>query len=193
MIKNICKIMGMLVTLSLCAFQAAAIQKDGMVKNPKTLVVYFSHSGNTKKIAKMIKEKVSADEARIDVVKPYVGAMDDVSAQGQREVESGYMPEIKPLNVTLADYDRIVIGTPTWWYTMAPAVLTFLSNTDLSGKDVVLYMTNAGWPGTVIKDMTKAAKGAHVIATKEILFDADGGNKMVTSEVEVEAWIDSWK
>jgi len=159
----------------------------------KTLVVYFSHSGNTERIADKICLKLNADKFRIEVVEPYAGTMEEVSAKGKKEVESGYKPEIKPLSVDIKDYQRIVIGSPTWWYTMAPAVLSFLSKSDFSGRDVVLYMTNAGWPGTVIKDMAKAVGGANIIASKEILFDADGGNVLMTPEAEIDEWINSWQ
>lgn len=37
------------------------------------------------------------------------------------------MPQIDPLSADISDYDVIAIGTPTWWYTMAPVVLTFLT------------------------------------------------------------------
>lgn len=119
--------------------------------------------------------------------------MDDIAAQGKKEVEKGYKPEIRPVAADVADYDRIVIGTPTWWYTMAPAVSAFFDKTDLRGKEVILYMTNAGWPGTVIADMATAAAGANVVASKEILFDSDGGNVMITPEKEIDAWIESWQ
>lgn len=170
------------------------VQAEEILMTPKkTLVVYFSHSGNTQKIAEHVAQATKADLARIETVTPYLGEMKDVSAQGKKEVDAGFKPEIKPLNVNIASYERVIIGTPTWWYTMAPAVLTFFTNTDLSNKEVVLYMTNAGWPGTVIKDMTAAAKGAKIIATKEILFDSDGGNQMMTSREEIDNWINSWK
>ncbi len=64
--------------------------------------------------------------------------------QGQEEVERGYEPELKPLGVDISDYDVIAVGTPTWWYTMAPAVLTFQHGHDFSGKIVVPFMTNGG-------------------------------------------------
>ena len=54
-------------------------------------------------------------------------------------------------------------------------------------------MTNAGWPGHVIKDMTAAAKGADVIASKEILFDSNGGSRMITPAAEIDEWIADWK
>lgn len=157
----------------------------------KMLVVYYSWSnGNTKKIAEELAEAKGADLARIETMKPYEGSYNDVVAQGQREVESGFKPEIKPI-ANLSDYDVIAVGTCTWWYTMAPAVKTFLEDNDFTGKTVIPFMTNAGWPGTVIKDMTKAAKGANVVHPMEIRFDSDGGSRQVTKQSDVEKWIKS--
>ena len=92
----------------------------------KMLVVYYSWSnGNTKRIAEQLTNGTGADIARIDTAEPYSGCHEDVVELGKREVEAGFMPQINPISVNLADYDVIAIGTPTWWYTMAPAVLTF--------------------------------------------------------------------
>ena len=94
----------------------------------KMLVVYYSWSnGNTKRIAEQLTNGTGADIARIETTEPYSGSHEDVVEQGKREVEAGFMPQINPISVKLADYDVIAIGTPTWWYTMAPAVLTFSS------------------------------------------------------------------
>ena len=70
-------------------------------------------------------------------------------------MERGFKPEIEPLPVSLSDYDTVAVGTPTWWYTMAPSVLSFLTMHDWTGKNVIPFMTNGGWPGHVIKDMKK--------------------------------------
>lgn len=186
------------LTVWVAAFFAAipavlAMEENSMTNNPKTLVIYYSLTGNTKSIADKIAAATGADVARIETLEPYTGSQNEISAQGKREVDSGYHPDIKPLGVNPVDYDRVVIGTPTWWYTMAPAVAAFLDSADLSGKEVVLYMTNAGWPGHVIKDMTAAAKGARIISGKEILFDSDGGTRMITPEAEIDEWIAGWK
>lgn len=66
------------------------------------------------------------DLVRLDTAVPYTGSYNDVVDQGQREVNAGFEPELKPLSVNVADYDVIAVGTPTWWYTMAPAVKAFL-------------------------------------------------------------------
>lgn len=100
------------------------------------------------------------DLVRLDTAVPYSGSYNDVVDQGQREVNAGFEPELKPLPINVADYDVIAVGTPTWWYTMAPAVKTFLHGQNFAGKTVVPFMTNGGWPGRVIKDMKAACPGA---------------------------------
>ena len=101
---------------------------------PKTLIVYYSWSnGNTKRIAERLQQEIGADIMRIETVMPYAGSYEDVVEQGKREVESGFQPKIKPLPYAVSDYDVIIIGTPTWWYTMAPAVLTYLSGQGFAG------------------------------------------------------------
>lgn len=160
----------------------------------KMLIVYYSWSnGNTERIAKELQKETGADLVRIDTVTPYTGSYDDVVRQGQEEVNRGYEPEIKPLDVNVSDYDVIAIGTPTWWYTMAPAVLTFMHGQDFSGKTVIPFMTNGGWPGHVIKDMKKACKGADVVCDMEVQFDSTGGSKLETPQKQIDEWVQKVK
>ena len=78
----------------------------------KVLIAYYSWSnGNTERIAKMLQKEIGGDLAKIDTIVPYSGSYDDVVNQGQEEVNRGYEPEIKPLDVNVADYDVIAIGT----------------------------------------------------------------------------------
>lgn len=160
----------------------------------KLLIAYYSWSnGNTERIAKMLQSEAGGDLVKIDTVQPYTGSYDDVVNQGQEEVNRGYEPEIKPLGVDISDYDVIAVGTPTWWYTMAPAVLTFLHGQDFTGKTVVPFMTNGGWPGHVIKDMKAACKGAEVTCEMQVQFDSTGGDRLETSEKQIEQWIQKVK
>ena len=85
----------------------------------KTLIVYYSYLGNTKSIAEMIQKKTGADILRIETVVPYDNDYNKVVDQGQSEVNRGYCPEIKPLNIDPGQYDTIILGTPVWWYTFA--------------------------------------------------------------------------
>jgi flavodoxin len=156
----------------------------------KKLVIYYSQAnGNTKRIAEMISEKTEADITAIDTVKPYTGSYDEIVNQGQEEVNRGFKPEIKKLDVDLTEYDEIIIGTPTWWYTMAPAVLTFLSNANLAGKKVALFQTHGGWPGHAIKDMKTLCNSAEIISETAVQFDSTGGDHLETPIAEIENWI----
>ncbi len=156
----------------------------------KTLVVYYSYSGNTKYIVEQIAQCLNADIISLEPVIPYSSDYDTVVAQGQEEVGRNYMPELKPISLDIANYDRIIIGTPTWWYKMASPVLTFLSQNDFSNKNIALFMTNAGWPGTVIKDMKELCNNANIIGTKE--FEVSSDISKITKD-EIRAWTDSLK
>lgn len=157
----------------------------------KTLIVYYSQArGNTRRIAEMTASAINADIAEIKTVKPYEGSYEDIVEQGKDEVNNGFMPEIEPLAFNTDDYDRIIVGTPTWWYTMAPAVKTFLTNTDLSGKNVMLLQTHGGWQGHTFKDMKALIKGT-VTDEFAVQFDSTGGDKLVTEKSDIEEWIGS--
>ena len=160
----------------------------------RVLTVYYSWSnGNTERIAKMLQKEIGGDIVRIDTITPYEGSYDDVVNQGQEEVQRGYEPEIKSLGVNISDYDVIAVGTPTWWYTMAPAVLTFLHTESFVDKTVIPFMTNAGWPGNVIKDMKTACKGADIKYEMEIQFDSTGGSRLETPMEDITKWIQNVK
>lgn len=166
----------------------------GVKKMKKLLTVYYSWSnGNTERIAKLLQKSAGGDILRIDTAVPYSGSYDDVVNQGQDEVKRGCEPVLKPIEVNIDDYDIIAVGTPTWWYTMAPAVLTFLHSYDLSGKTVVPFMTNGGWPGHVIDDMKKACPGSEVKCEMQVQFDSSGGDRLETPEKEIIEWANSVK
>ena len=155
----------------------------------KLLIVYYSWSnGNTERIAKKLQSIAGGDLLRIDTAVPYSGSYNDVVEQGQQEVNRGYEPALKLIDVDVAAYDVIAVGTPTWWYAMAPAVKTFLHRYDFAGKTVVPFMTNAGWPGHVIQDMKKACTGAAVACEMKVQFDSNGGDHLETPESRIEAW-----
>ena len=155
----------------------------------KTLVVYYSQArGNTKRIAEMIQKAHNADIVQIETVKPYTGSYDDIVNQGQEEVTSGFMPEIKPLSADISAYENIIVCTPTWWYTMAPAVKTFLTENDLKGKKIAAVQTHGGWPGHVFADIKKLCKIRNM-KTLSVQFDSTGGDKLVTDMAEIEKGI----
>ncbi|MDE6092418.1 MAG: NAD(P)H-dependent oxidoreductase [Ruminococcus sp.] len=155
----------------------------------KTLVIYYSQAmGNTRRIAEMIHKEINCDIAEIDTVIPYTGSYEEIVEQGQDEVNSGFMPDIQPLDIHIDDYDRIILGTPTWWYTMTPAMKTFLQNNNLFGKNVYIFQTHGGWQGHVFEDMKKMIHG-NISGEFAVQFDSTGGDELITPVSEIEKWI----
>lgn len=154
----------------------------------KTLVLFYSYGGNTRGIAEMIQGITGGDIAEIETVKPYVGDYNTVVEQGKQEVDSGFMPEIKPLGVDLSAYDTIVLGTPVWWYTFAPAMKTFIHKSDLSGKTIYPFATNGGWIGHTFKDFEKGCVGADVKKGINIKFS---NSSLRTPEEEIKVWAEA--
>lgn len=150
------------------------------------LVIYYSYSGNTRRAAERIGKAIGADLAEIQTVRPYTGSYDDVVDQGQREVDSGFLPELRPLGADLSRYDTIILGTPVWWYTFAPAMNSFLHSADLSGKTVYPFATNGGWLGHTFRDFEKACRGAQVKAGLDIRFN---GDRQMTPDTDIQRWL----
>ena len=102
-------------------------------------------------------------------------------------------PEIKDININLDEYDTVILGTPVWWYTITPPIRTFLTKYDLSNKTVIPFATNAGWLGSTFEEIKELCKG-NVINEMSIKFTTDHlEDKLVTSEKEINNWIDKIK
>lgn len=115
-------------------------------KDQKMLIVYYSWSEgkNTETLAKYIQEQTGADLFRIEAVKPYPLDYNACVKAAKEDIEAGKKPAIKQHVSNIGQYDIIFVGTPNWWSTMAPPVLTFLSDCDLSGKTIIPFNTHGG-------------------------------------------------
>lgn len=150
------------------------------------IVIYYSYGGNTRRVAEEIRNKLNLDIVELETVKPYTGSYNEVVDQGQREVNRGFMPKIKPVKIDFSQYDVVILGSPVWWYTFAPAMKTFLNSADLSGKKVYPFATNGGWIGHTWKDFEKACTGARVLPGLNVRFNED---KQLTPKEDIEKWI----
>lgn len=159
----------------------------------KTLIIYYGYGIHTKMISEMIQNKIDCDVYRIKPVKEYSTDYDKVVNETEDNLESRKTPEIEDITVNLDDYDKIILGTPVWWYTIAPPVRTFLTKYDLTGKTLIPYATNAGWLRETFNEI-KELTNANVVNEKSIKFTTDHSeNKLVTSEDEINKWIDETK
>lgn len=153
----------------------------------KTLIIYFSYTGNTKKVAERIHTLKGYDIEALEPIVPYSKNYQEVVDAEEAKMKNEDTIELKPLSRSIEKYDRIIIGTPVWWYTCAPAVRTFLLENNFVGKEIVPIATNGGWLGHTIDDMQKYAKEAKIEKYLNLEF-AD--TAMRKTNKELDAWIE---
>ena len=158
----------------------------------KLLVVYYTWSnGNTKKIAAELAAACNADICAIETATPYPSDYNATVDQAKHEVKIGFEPDVMKTAYNPADYDIIAIGTPVWRYTMTPAVKSFISSNNWTGKTVATFATNAGWLGTTLDGINTACEGSQSVPSLEVKFDSGGGSRQVTSQNDVDVWIEN--
>ena len=160
------------------------------MENEKKLVVYYSYTGNTQKIAESIQKKLNCDILKLEPVEPYSTDYQTVVDEEQNNEGSNRIREIKDIDKDLTKYDEIIIGTPVWWYTIAPVIRTFLKENDLTGKTIKPFATNAGWLGRTFKEIKKLCPNSEVDEGMNIVFESYSDN-LVTSPDEIDNWINS--
>lgn len=155
----------------------------------KVLVVYFSHSGNTRTIANQLRDLTGADVFEIEPVTPYPSDYHATTEQAQKEIRAGFQPPIKQGPDNLSDYDVVFVGSPCWWSTIAPPVVTFLNTHDLSGKTVIPFSTHGG-SGLArnASDTAKLTPHSNVLDGK-----AFWGSRVEEAKSDVESWLKDLK
>ena len=119
----------------------------------KNLVIYYSYTGNTEVIAKEINDLVGGDIQRIEEKKPRKqGGMMGAALSALLSMRSS----LKPIKISLADYDNIFLGAQVWAGHTTPPINAFLNKADLKNKSVYLFMTRADdkEPVKVIESVT---------------------------------------
>ena len=139
------------------------------VTGSKSLVIYFSWSGNTENVAKSIQSQTDSDIFEIVPATPYSDDYDTVVDLAQEEQRSKARPAISGTIKNIADYDVIYVGFPNWWGDMPMILYTFFDTYDLSSKTIALFCTSggSGLSGTVneVKSLEQNAtvtEGLHI-------------------------------
>lgn len=145
----------------------------------KVLVVYFSETGNTKKLAKIISDEVGGDFRKIETVKSYPTG-EELFDYTKKERDNDERPELKDLRINMDDYDIIFVGYPIWWYTLPMPIYAFFGKYDFSGKTIVPFNTHEGSKdgGTysTIKDWEPNAKVLDGLAIRGGNMNGDQSN-----------------
>jgi flavodoxin len=149
------------------------------------LVVYFSRSGNTRRIANLIHQQVGGSLHEIQPKVPYPSAYDAVVEQAKKEIQAGHKPALQSTLDHIESYNTIFFGSPNWWNTIAPPVASFLSEYDLLGKTIVPFCTHGGGGlGRIGRDIAKLCPQSTVLRSFEI-YGSGRGN----AQAKVFAWL----
>ena len=111
---------------------------------PKSLVVYFSWSGNTQNVAEAIQANTDSDIFEIIPETPYSDDYDTVLELAQEEQSENARPAISGSIDNIGDYDVIFVGFPNWWGDMPMILYTFFDSYDLSEKVIAPFCTSGG-------------------------------------------------
>lgn len=113
-----------------------------METTQKILVVYYSRSGVTERVARDIASRLGADLEQITDLKNRSGMLGYLG--GGRDAMKQELTEIGATEKDPADYDLIIIGTPVWAATMAPAVRTYIEKTKGQLQHTAFFDTAGG-------------------------------------------------
>ena len=150
------------------------------------LIIYYSLTGNTKRIAEKIREKTGGDVFEIETVRTYPSEYSALTEEAKRELQSDDLPALKKGPPDISSYDLILVGSPVWWYTVSTPVMSFLRQADFAGKKVAAFCTNEGGVGKFFPHFKKQAKNAIVLEGLDLFKPQQAGKG------EVDKALDSW-
>ncbi len=131
----------------LCLMKRAVFQEVKPEPDSDTLVIYFSRTGNTEKIAEYLIDITNADSYVIEAAVPYtdddIKYQDDNCRANKEQNDKSVRPEIANPIASIDSYDTIFLGYPIWWGQEPRIIDTFLESYDFSDKTVIPFCTSA--------------------------------------------------
>ena len=128
-----------------------------------TLITYFSHTGNTKRIAEAIAEHCPADLEQITEVTPRSGFLGYLTAG--RDAWRKTASEIRPVKTEPGNYDLVIVGTPVWAWNLTPPVRNYLQKFGEQFERVAFFCTQGGSGAEAVFKQMAELCGKQPIAT----------------------------
>lgn len=146
-----------------------------------------SDPGNVQQLAGWIQEETGGELFSIQVTDPYPSDWDACLERANEERGQDARPAlVEPQVENLDSYDTVFLGYPNWWYGVPMALLTFLEENDLSGKDVYLFCSHGtGGLARSVEIITEAAPEANI---SDNIFDCYEEDAPVSQE-DIQAWV----
>lgn len=156
----------------------------------KTLVAYFSATGNTRALATTTAKALGAELFEIVPAEKYTDADLDWNDKKSRSTVECNNPSSRPAirnKTDISAYDTVVVAFPIWWYNAPKIIYTFMESYDFSKKKIVLICTSGGSGlGRTTDDLKKVTTdGAQFLGGKK--FSSGAG------ESEIKKYFESLK
>jgi flavodoxin len=167
------------------ATACAAEDRKAAGGGSRTLVAYFTRSGNTRVIAGQLHRELKADLFEIQPATPYPDDYEQTVERARKERDAGVRPPLKAAVPNIAAYDTVFLCFPIWGETAPPVIRGFLATHDLSGKTVRPVITHGGYglgdSLTVLKNLAPKAR-----MTPAFSMEADQERRTMT---QVREWL----
>lgn len=184
MLRKLFIAVGLMLALS-TGVQAQTTQEQTKMNDQKILVVYFSHSGNTREVANQIQALTGADIFEVKTVRQYSSNYNTVTQEAQQEQNGDARPKLAAGIDNLADYDVVILGYPNWWGTIPMGLFTFLESYDFAGKTIAPFCTHEGSRmGSSVRDIAKLCPDATITEGLPIR-----GGSVKSAGDDVQAWL----
>lgn len=142
--------------------------------------------GNVQQLAGWVQEKTGGDLFSIRVTDPYPSDWDDCLERANQELEEDARPELAENVENPENYDVVFLGYPNWWYGVPMALLSFLEDNDLSGKQVYLFCSHGtGGLASSVDIIKDALPGGTISDHVFDCYEEDAPN----SQEEIESWL----
>lgn len=154
-------------------------------KGESMLILYFSHSGNTRTVAQHIHSKIGGDLIELKTTVPYPADYDAVVEQARQEQQQNARPDISTSIPNLEKYDTVFIGYPNWWGTIPMPFFTLLEKYPLGRKTVIPFCTHEGSRfGRSERDLKRLCPDARMLEGFETR-----GSRVGRAQADVDAWL----
>ena len=156
------------------AMITTVILSSGAFAAEKSIVIYFSHTGenyfvgiikegNTAKVAKEIARQTGASIWEIKEADPYPVKYDDCITRAKKELQAKARPAFQGTAPDFAAYDTIYLGYPNWWGSAPMVVYTLLDKSKTDGKRILPFCTHEGSGlGSTASKLAKAYPNAKI-------------------------------
>ena len=177
------------ILVSLISFYFTFSNKEENKTNnidKRSVVVYFSVTNNTEKIAERIARLSDSDIIEIVPLEPYTDEDIDFNSTTNRAYKEQHTKQTRPIignDIDVSKYNKIYLGYPIWWGTNPKIILSFIDQTDLSNKEIVPFCTSGGTDITnSINELRRYKKGLNIKDGKR--FNSSDSNEIIQDFID---------